>query len=60
MRKKNIWMTVNQDHLLDFIIAFSKTHLSEEDARKISIKNVMDFIDDWMKNNPSFCSTIDE
>lgn len=60
LSKKNQWIMVNQDHLMDFIVSFSKNHISEEEAMKISLKNIMDFIDEWIKDNPRLCSTMDE
>jgi len=40
-------MLLSLEDLMDFIMAFSHRHISDEEASHISLKQIMDFIEDW-------------
>lgn len=47
MFKENKCMLLSLEDLMDFIMAFSHRHISDEEASHISLKQIMDFIEDW-------------
>lgn len=49
--KENRRIILDKDDLMEFLVKFSGTCLTEEEAGKISLSNCCDFIDEWVKTH---------